>query len=219
MAFNESTHLNYNEKMRSFLNSHMRERRNISPDLSEKYTRDFSNAVELSFTVFGENAFRRYSEGNDNNPRGKWERSINKAVFDVVMFWFARYEKRQIIENKDEIRERYIKMCVADRDFNDAIMLGTAEAARVRTRFKKWGDALEEIIKVRPKERRVYSYVEKRQLYELEPTCGICKQQIEHIDDSEVDHIQPFSHGGETAMSNARLSHRYCNRSRGTASA
>jgi hypothetical protein len=58
MAFNEATHLNYNQKMRAFLNGHMRDRRNISGELAHKYKVDFFHAVELSYTVFGDKAFR-----------------------------------------------------------------------------------------------------------------------------------------------------------------
>jgi hypothetical protein len=215
MAFNEVTYLNYNEKMRGFLNNHMRDKRQISDENQEKYRKEFSHAVDLSFSVFGEKAFRRYSEGNDNVHSGKWERAVNKAVYDVIMFWFARYEKRDVIENKDRIREKYIEMCVHDRDFNDAITLGTADAGRVKTRFKKWGDALEEIIKKRDNQARLYSFAEKSALYESNKTCRICLQQIAHIDDCEVDHIVPFSQGGDTNIENAQLAHRFCNRSKG----
>ena len=215
MAFNESTHLNYSDKMRSFLNGHMRERREISKDLADQYRNDFIKAVDASFSVFGERAFRRYSEGTDSHPDGKWERSINKAVFDVLMFWFARYEKRQLIDCKDEIREKFISMCVSNSDFRDAILLGTADPARVRTRFKLWGDALEAIVKRPANERRAFTYAEKQELYDHDPTCRLCGQRIESLDDAEVDHITAYSNGGQTNMTNAHLTHRYCNRSKG----
>ena len=35
------------------------------------------------------------------------------------------------------------------------------------------------------------------------------------IDDCELDHITAYSRGGKTIASNARVSHRFCNRSRG----
>lgn len=54
------------------------------------------------------------------------------------------------------------------------------------------------------------------ELWEARPVCGLCGQDIHHIDDAEVDHIVPWSQGGKTVRENARLVHRLCNRWRGT---
>ena len=215
MAFNEVTHLKYNQKMRAFLNAHMRDRQHINSAMQQSFEHDFLKAVALSYSVFGEKAFRRYSEGNSKNPKGNWEKAVNKAVFDVLMFWFARYEKRQIIECKDAIKERFIKLCVEDREFSDAITLGTADPARVKTRFKKWGDALEDVIATPKNEKRNFTFEQKWQLFEADKSCAVCSQQIETIDDAEVDHRTPFANGGPTELSNAQLTHRFCNRSKG----
>jgi len=32
------------------------------------------------------------------------------------------------------------------------------------------------------------------------------------IEDSEVDHIKPYSQGNPTNLENAQITHRYCNR-------
>jgi 5-methylcytosine-specific restriction endonuclease McrA len=34
------------------------------------------------------------------------------------------------------------------------------------------------------------------------------------INDTEIDHIKPYSKGGETTFENAQLTHRHCNRSK-----
>lgn len=215
MAFNEKTYLNFGGKMRAFLNAHMRDRREIDEEIASKYKADFNQACELTFSVFGERAFRRYSAGSSSNKNGMWERSVNKAVFDCVMFWFARKEKRQIIECKDAIREKFIQMCSSDQEFVDSITLGTADPSRVRTRFEKWGKALDELISVPSGERRLFSYEEKEQLFASSPSCAICRQRIEHLDDAAVDHIDPYGLGGATTLGNAALTHRFCNQVKG----
>ena len=215
LAFFESTYLNYNKKMRSFLNDHMKDRRFVSNELAGKYRSVFENAVDITYSVFGVNSFRRYSDGNASDVSGKWEKAINKAVFDVIMFWFARYEPRQIMPVKDRIRERFIEICSSDREFIDAVTLGTADPARVKTRFEKWGNELKSIINVKSFERRLFSFDEKRKIFDKNQTCMICSQNIETIDDAEVDHIEKYADGGATDLANARLAHRYCNRSRG----
>jgi hypothetical protein len=214
-AFHSATHLNYKDKMRAFLNNHMRENRFISPEKAEKYKKTFLNACELSYSVFGERAFRRFSEGGAKNPNGKWERSLNKAVFDCVMFWFARREKQEIIPSKDAIREAYIELCVSDREFQDSIMLGTADAQRVQTRFKKWEGVLEGLLGQSNQTRRTFTLSDKESFFTESPSCALCSQRIETLDDAEVDHILPFSKGGATELQNAQLTHRYCNRVKG----
>ena len=212
LVFNDKTHLNYNQKMRAFMNGHMRDNRNLSKETTAVFRRRFQSACDLALTVFGEKAFRRYSVGTPKNPNGRWERSVNKALYDCVMFWFARYEKRQIIDKKDAIRDALIRLCVDDLDFLDAITLGTGDAARVKTRFEIWGDELRKIVNTPANERRLFTYAEKQQLFDFDPTCAICKQRIETLDDAAVDHKTAFSKGGSTDSENAQLAHRYCNR-------
>jgi len=49
-------------------------------------------------------------------------------------------------------------------------------------------------------------------LFDTNPICAISGQRILAIEDSEVDHIQPFSKGGKTEIENAQLVLRYFNR-------
>ena len=212
LAFNDKTHLNYNHKMKAFLNAHMRENRYLSEERATAFRTSFGIACDLSYTVFGDKAFRRYSLGTPRNPNGGWERTVNKALYDCVMFWFARFEKRQIIERKDAIREAMIKLCLEDSVFIDATTLGTGDIARVRSRFEIWGEELKRIVNLPMNERRLFTYSEKKTIFDEDQTCAICEQRIETLDDAAVDHILAFSKGGTTSSDNAQLSHRYCNR-------
>jgi 5-methylcytosine-specific restriction endonuclease McrA len=61
---------------------------------------------------------------------------------------------------------------------------------------------------------RIFPYSIKEQLFNQNPTCAISGQKILKIEDAEVDHIVPYSKGGETTLSNAQLVLRYFNRSK-----
>lgn len=215
LAFNEVTHLNYDGRMRSFLNTHMSDNRDVSSEKSARFRTEFDKAISLVYSVFGEKAFRRFSIGSQSKPNGGWEKAINKAVYDVIMFWFARQDKNTVMRHKDEIREKFIDLCSTNREFIDAITLGTADKSRVQTRFKVWENALASILGNAPRERRLFTLEEKTRLFDANPTCEICHQRIELLDDAEVDHAKPFSLGGRTTPDNAKLSHRYCNRAKG----
>ena len=60
--------------------------------------------------------------------------------------------------------------------------------------------------------KRLFTLNDKESLWHENYVCSHCGQQILSIDDAEVDHIKPFSKGGNTELSNAQLLHRHCNR-------
>ena len=60
-------------------------------------------------------------------------------------------------------------------------------------------------------EPRFFSFNIRQNLYNTNPTCAICKNQIHSFEDSTVDHVQPYSKGGKTVLANAQLAHRSCN--------
>jgi len=91
---------------------------------------------------------------------------------------------------------------------------GTGTTGKFKDKIRIWSNALEEIIGRYENEPRSFPLNFKTQLWEKEPVCIICNQQIESVDDAEVDHIELYSLGGKTEPDNARLTHRYCNRSR-----
>jgi hypothetical protein len=215
LAFFEKTHFNYPGKMKNFMNSFMKGNRFATPDRQVEWEEKFVLACNNAYTVFGDKAFRRFLVGSARNPNGAWETSINRALFDCVMFWFARYEQRQIIPVKDQIRERFIGALSSDVDFINSITLGTSDASRVKRRFEIFQGIVDSIVSVTASERRSFTISEKKTLFDRDPTCGVCGNRVEMIDDAEVDHVIPYSAGGATSLQNARLAHRFCNRSRG----
>jgi 5-methylcytosine-specific restriction endonuclease McrA len=60
-------------------------------------------------------------------------------------------------------------------------------------------------------EPRFFSFQFRKQLYDINPVCDICRNRIHSIEDSAVDHITPYSKGGKTIPGNGQLSHRFCN--------
>jgi len=70
---------------------------------------------------------------------------------------------------------------------------------------------VQDIIGINQKEPRCFSLNLKEELFKNNPTCGICQQRIQHIDDAAIDHIEQYWQGGKTIPENARLVHRYCN--------
>ena len=101
-----------------------------------------------------------------------------------------------------------------DQEFIDSIELSTSSVRAVNTRFQKWQNTLQSIIGHPSTEPRCFTRALKEELFQADPTCALCGQRIQDVDDTAVDHIAQYWMGGKTIPDNARLTHRYCNWSR-----
>jgi len=214
-AFYHNTYLKYTPPMKRFLNKEMEKYRDLYDAEENKLRNVFKKSVRLSKIVFGDKAFHRFVTGSKEDPNGCYERKMNKGLFDIILFGFTMYDENQIIPNSDAIREELLWMMTHKEDFINAISgSGTDSKEKTLTRFDKWLSALKEIVGIPVTEPRTFSYQYKKQLWESNSTCARCGQRIQIIDDAEVDHVEQYWRGGKTIPSNARLTHRYCNRSR-----
>ena len=140
--------------------------------------------------------------------------SPKTILYDILMYSFAKEEKNKVYQNLDSIREALIYLMTNDQDFIDAIELSTRSVQAVTNRFDKWRLTLQDTIGIAKKEPRCFSLKLKQELYDNDPTCSICGQRIQNIDDAAIDHTEQYWTGGKTIPENARLTHRYCNLAR-----
>lgn len=211
-AFYHAVYLKYQPPMKRFFNHDMDKYRNISKSEEDQLRKAFQTTVLIVNSLFGEHAFKRYYKGTEANPAGSWEQKrINAALYDVLMGTFCDKDKNQVFNALDRIREALIELMATDEEFNEAILLGTSDASRVRKRFDKVRLLVDDILKEHPKQPRCFTKDLKREFFEKNPTCAICGNEIQSIDDAAVDHIEQYWTGGKTIPENARLAHRYCN--------
>jgi hypothetical protein len=211
-AFYHFTYLNYKPPMKNFLNNDMEKYQNISESETTKLKNAFKNTVVIIRSLLDNHAFKRFHKGDDKNPNGYWEsRKFNASLYDILMGSFAKEDKNKVYQNLDSTREALIYLMTSDQEFIDAIELSTSSVQAVTKRFDKWRLMLQDIIGIAQKEPRCFSLKLKKELYDDDPTCSICGQEIQNIDDSAIDHIEQYWTGGRTIPENARLTHRYCN--------
>lgn len=217
-AFYSNGYTSYPGILKKFLNNHSKDYKLIfdkesepqRKQLFEKNKKVFLQSLTLSKTVFGEHAFRSCSFRDDGTKKMVWGKP-NKVLFDVIMTSFTQYAKSQIIPYSDSIREALINIMLTDPKFLPKD--GTLSGTNVKYRFTKWYNELQLIVAY-DKQPRNFSYSLKEELYKNNPTCTYCGQKITTIDDSAVDHNIPYWKGGATIPENARLMHRFCNRTK-----
>jgi hypothetical protein len=211
-----NTHLKYRAPMKQFLNREMEQHRNPSKSELDEMRRIFDDSIEMTYTVFGKNAFRRFNLGRDGRPDGAWEeRKLNVALWDTMLYTFTFFEKRQIVPIADRVREEFLNVMSSDQMFIDYITSSTDKTDRILYRAKTWRERLDVLVTVNPGEPRSFSLSLKESLHKGNPSCQICGQRIHGVDDAEIDHVEHYWRGGRTIPENARLTHRYCNRKRG----
>ncbi len=214
-ALTEKSYLNYKPSIKQFCNKELRDNRYISPEKIKEYKERFSNCVDMVKVVFGETAFRRYIPAETENSQGNWTTTrINMALFDIQMCCFANYSKNEILRNADFIREAMLELMSNNKEFIDSILIQTSNKDMLKLRFKIWLDKLDEIVGNSGYQNRTFSYQIKKELFDRNPVCAISGQRILSIEDSEVDHILPYSKGGKTEIENAQLTLRYFNRAK-----
>lgn len=211
-AFYFGNYLKYYPPMKKFMNNEMRERRDISDTDAAKLTSAFMQAVSLSASMFGKNAFLRFIPGNEKDKKGTFSKKFNASLYDVLMWSLAHYDKNMIMSKLDSIREAFIDLMISDKEFIDSIEKGTSGKSQIEIRFDKWRMTLKEILE--NNQPRCFSRQFKGKLYEQDPTCQLCGNRISSVDDAAVDHIEQYWLGGKTIPENARLTHRYCNAAR-----
>ena len=206
---------NYKEPMKKFMNDEIRSRRYISDIEAQKLESEFRNAVYCVRTVFGTNAFRKWSfVDGDINHQIKQDRTFNASLYDILMGEFVKRDRIAITKNADSIREALIDLSVSDDKFIESIAGPTSSKKNVRARFDIWRKTLDDILAHQEKQPRCFSHALKKELFDKDPTCQICGQRIMDIKDAAVDHIEQYWLGGKTIPENARLTHRHCNNKR-----
>ena len=213
-ALSEKSYINYKSSMKQFSNKELRDNRELSPTKIREYRTRFEHSLDLVKVVFGDMAFRRYMPG-EQGSQGKWaDTQINMALYDLQMVGFVNYSKNDVLSKADLIREGLLDLMINNQHFRDQITLQTSNTDVLKKRFRTYMDMLESIIGDPQYSHRTFSYSVKEQLFKDNPYCAISKQKILAIEDSEVDHIVPYSKGGKTEISNAQLVLRYFNRAK-----
>lgn len=214
-TFYHATYLHYKPPMKEFLNADMEKFQFITPPQTKELREAFKNTVAIIRSLLDNRAFKRFYKGTKNNPNGYWEpKKFNTSLYDVLMYTFAKTQKNVVYQHLDEIREAFLHLMSQDQEFIDAIELSTSSIQAVTKRFDKLRMTIQDIIGIAQREPRCFSLNLKEELFKNDPTCGICQQRIQSIDDAAIDHIDQYWKGGKTIPENARLAHRYCNWSR-----
>lgn len=130
---------NYTPPLKKLLNDYMRDSRNPGKGAVEALSNLFLNSVRNVDSVFGDHPLRRViGEG----AQVKYDKSINRAVFDIQMLVLGMIDRDWLVANRDAVRSKFEDLCLNDEKFADCVSRATADKSRFEYRMSKWGESL-----------------------------------------------------------------------------
>jgi hypothetical protein len=109
---------------------------------AEATVSEFDAALQAATSLFGDFACRKWSGT-------KFERALNRAVFDFQIFSLSIREVRDaVVGNQEAVLGEFKKRCVEDQDFAKSISATTKTANAFVRRHQTWHDILKKTCSV-----------------------------------------------------------------------
>ena len=127
----------------AFLNKAMDDANKMEQNAFADLEKSFLRAMDASFDIFGKYAFRKQYKKNAAR------KIINKALFEAWSINLAKLsdlEIEHLIERKEYLTDRFIKLLSEDKEFEDAVSQGTGAVKKVQYRFKRIKEIIKEIL-------------------------------------------------------------------------
>lgn len=133
----------YNGDLKGFLDHTCKELNKNWPsdeeDVKEKLVQ-FENSYNCALQIFGSNVSRKWT------PSG-YERPFNRAIFDILLYYFALPEVRALaLEQPQEVEASFQKLCETNAEFLGSIERTTKSIGATSLRFSIWADALGQLL-------------------------------------------------------------------------
>jgi len=132
----------YQPDLDSYLNKAMENLNQLSVEERDKIKHDFIKAMNASYEIFGNDAFRkRYALTEKRKP-------VNKALFDTWAVNLAKLSEEditQLILKKDKLKEMFLNLMNTDKEFEKSITSATGDIRSVERRFSKIANLLAEV--------------------------------------------------------------------------
>lgn len=103
-------------------------------------SRQFELALNAIHEIFGSGELRKW-----NGDR--YEKPINRAVFDIMVYYLSDDETRaKALNLPGEVKASFEKLCVENRDFISSLELTTKSLPANAKRFKTWATTLSQVL-------------------------------------------------------------------------
>ena len=199
--------------LKPFLNDYMERYAPRDTTAIDEQARLFRQAVQNIITVFGPFAARLYRVTGETN-NGRWDTNFSIAALEIQGSALLAQDPARVQKAADQIREHYLNLLLENVDIQNSNLRATTDKARTNLRWRLFRSQIQPLIDNVYIEPRFFSYQHRKHLFDSDPSCQICGNQILSFEDCTVDHVVPYSRNGKTVAENGQLAHRFCNASK-----
>ena len=197
----------YSSSMTKTMNNFMIKHQNADEQEIKEFKELYNRTIDIIKQVFGLTAFCAY-----DRQKNQFMNKFSGSIYDSITIACSMFSPHDLMAHADEIRNQVNEIKKNNLTYQDYTYAATGSKNRVIGRIMMIYQLIENIIGNTNSSQRLYSKSTKEELWYEGYVCPYCNQQILSIDDAEVDHIIPYSKGGNTVIENAQLLHRHCNR-------
>ncbi|MDD1415561.1 DUF262 domain-containing protein [Dolichospermum sp. ST_con] len=106
----------------------------------------FEAAVQTTINIFGEKNFSRIWSNKNN----KYQSQFNRAILDVMVFYFSDEIIRNSVEDRQEkVKFAFQELCSSNSDFREAVERRTQNTPEIYHRLRLWGVSLQKVLDVK----------------------------------------------------------------------
>ncbi len=200
----------YTSNMKKQLNNYMKVHQKDDEGSIQSDKELFKRTLSLVIQVMGDDAFCTV-----DYDKKIVLKKFSPTFYDSIMIAFSKFDRNKIISHADAIREKINKAKLNDDKYHIACYAATGSRDRVITRIHFICDILFSVLgnEGLNKEARAFDPAWKEPLAKRQHwICPLCGNKILDLEECEIDHIDPYSCGGETNIQNAQVVHTICNR-------
>lgn len=129
---------NYKGDMDEWLAEALRKMNQLDASELQTLSKTFQNAMQNNSLLFDTQAFRKHTP--EQSKRGV----LNVSLWDVMTVALARYSNEQVNHHINELKKYFYEL-LNEKNFNEAITLGTNSSRSVNYRFKATQQMFQEV--------------------------------------------------------------------------
>jgi len=100
----------------------------------------FEEAHALAADIFGKNVYRKWTSGG-------YETRFNRAIFDIMLYYFADPRVREASKGKGpDLEASFQRLCESDIEFRASIEQTTKSLGATATRLSRWANQLSSVL-------------------------------------------------------------------------
>ncbi|MFJ4704137.1 DUF262 domain-containing protein [Streptomyces anulatus] len=138
--------IQYRGNLKDFLDKtcvYFNENWDVDSSLVAEQLSEMERAISAAREIFGDDGACHKWSGS------RWERAVNRAVFDVQINTLANERVRDAaLGKKTEVLDLFKNLCVQNDGFVAAVTSTTKSIEATRTRFQVWADGLQDVLGV-----------------------------------------------------------------------